>query len=44
MVLVSLATASQLTFAMAPVWVGALVGTALLLWQITGDGENSAQF
>jgi Ca2+:H+ antiporter len=39
MVLVSLATASHLTFAMAPVWVGALVGTALLIWQITSDGE-----
>jgi Ca2+:H+ antiporter len=39
MVLVSLATATHLTFAMAPVWVGALVGTALLIWQITGDGE-----
>lgn len=39
MVLVSLATASHLTFAMAPVWVGALIGTAILIWQITGDGE-----
>ena len=24
---------------MAPVWVGALIGTAILIWQITGDGE-----
>lgn len=39
MVLVSLATASHLTFSLAPVWVGALIGTALLIWQITGDGE-----
>jgi Ca2+:H+ antiporter len=39
MILVSLATASHLTFALAPVWVGALIGTALLIWQITGDGE-----
>jgi Ca2+:H+ antiporter len=39
MVLVSLATATHLTFALAPVWVGALVGTAILIWQITGDGE-----
>ena len=39
MVLVSLATATHLTFALAPVWVGALVGTAMLIWQITGDGE-----
>jgi Ca2+:H+ antiporter len=39
MVLVSLATASHLTFALAPVWAGALIGTAILIWQITGDGE-----
>ena len=39
MVLVSLATATHLTFALAPVWAGALVGTAILIWQITGDGE-----
>jgi len=39
MVLVSLATATHLTFALAPVWVGALIGTALLIWQITTDGE-----
>lgn len=39
MVLVSLATATHLTFALAPVWVGALLGTAILIWQITSDGE-----
>ena len=39
MVLVSLATATHLTFALAPVWIGALIGTAILIWQITGDGE-----
>ncbi len=39
MVLVSLVTATHLTFALAPVWVGALIGTAILIWQITGDGE-----
>jgi Ca2+:H+ antiporter len=39
MVLVSLATATHLTFALAPVWAGALIGTAILIWQITGDGE-----
>jgi Ca2+:H+ antiporter len=39
MVLVSLATVTHLTFAMAPVWVGALIGTAILIWQITTDGE-----
>jgi Ca2+:H+ antiporter len=39
LVLVSLLTATHLTFAMQPVWAGALIGTAILIWQITGDGE-----
>ena len=39
LVLVSLLTASHLTFAMQPGWAGALIGTASLIWQITGDGE-----
>ncbi|MGH2835495.1 MAG: sodium:proton exchanger [Solirubrobacteraceae bacterium] len=39
MVLVSVFTASHLNFALAPVWIGALIGTAILIWQITGDGE-----
>jgi Ca2+:H+ antiporter len=39
LVLVSLLTATTLTFALAPVYIGALFGTALLIWQITGDGE-----
>ena len=39
LVLVSLLTASSLTFAIAPVYIGALFGTAVLVWQITGDGE-----
>jgi Ca2+:H+ antiporter len=39
LVLVSLLTASSLTFALAPVYIGALFGTAILVWQITGDGE-----
>ncbi|MFZ0041495.1 MAG: hypothetical protein WAK93_09325 [Solirubrobacteraceae bacterium] len=39
LVLVSLLTATTLTFALAPVFVGALALTALLVWQITGDGE-----
>jgi len=39
LVLVSLLTASHLTFALAPVWVGALIATAILVWQVTGDGE-----
>jgi Ca2+:H+ antiporter len=39
LVLVSLLTATSLTFALAPVYVGALFGMALIMWQITGDGE-----
>ena len=31
--------ATTLTFALAPVYIGALALTALALWQITGDGE-----
>jgi Ca2+:H+ antiporter len=42
LVLVSLATATTLTFALAPVQIGALLGTAVLIWQITGDGEGTA--
>jgi Ca2+:H+ antiporter len=39
LVLVSLLTATALTFALAPVYIGALLGTAVIIWQITGDGE-----
>jgi Ca2+:H+ antiporter len=39
MVLVSLLLATRLTFALAPVYIGALAGTAIIVWQITGDGE-----
>jgi Ca2+:H+ antiporter len=39
LVLVSLLTASRLTFAINPVLIGALAGMAILVWQITGDGE-----
>ena len=39
LVLVSLLTATALTFALAPVYVGSLFGTAIIVWQITGDGE-----
>jgi Ca2+:H+ antiporter len=42
LVLVSLLTATQLTFALAPVYIGALFGTAVIVWQITGDGEATA--
>ena len=39
LVLVSLLTPTTLTFALAPVYTGALIGTAIIVWQITGDGE-----
>jgi Ca2+:H+ antiporter len=39
LVLVSLLTATRLTFALAPVYIGALLGTAIIIWQITSDGE-----
>jgi Ca2+:H+ antiporter len=39
LVLVSLLTATTLTFAIAPVYIGALLGTAVIIWQVTGDGE-----
>jgi Ca2+:H+ antiporter len=42
LVLVSLLTATTLTFALTPVFIGALFGTALIVWQITGDGEATA--
>jgi Ca2+:H+ antiporter len=39
LVLVSLFFATHLTFALAPVYIGALLLTAISLWQITSDGE-----
>ena len=39
LVLVSLLTATTLTFTIAPVYIGALFGTAVIIWQISGDGE-----
>jgi Ca2+:H+ antiporter len=39
LVLVSLLTATTLTFSLAPVYGGALFGTAIIMWQVTGDGE-----
>jgi Ca2+:H+ antiporter len=43
LVLVSFALATTLTFALAPVYIGALALTALAVWQVTGDGE-AAEF
>jgi Ca2+:H+ antiporter len=42
LVLVSFALTTTLTFALAPVYTGALVLTALALAQVTGDGEAAA--
>ncbi|MHB8240921.1 MAG: sodium:proton exchanger [Solirubrobacteraceae bacterium] len=43
LVLISFLLSTQLTFALAPVYIGALALTALALWQVTGDGE-AAEF
>ncbi|HEY2142398.1 MAG TPA: hypothetical protein VGG98_10110 [Solirubrobacteraceae bacterium] len=42
LVLVSFALSTTLTFALAPVYIGALALTALALAQVTGDGEAAA--
>src|SRR3954469_24083684 len=42
LVLISLTFAHNLTFALAPVYIGALGLTAIAVWQVTGDGEASA--
>jgi len=39
LVLVSLLTTTSLTFSLEPVYIGALLGTSVIVWQITGDGE-----
>jgi Ca2+:H+ antiporter len=39
LVLCSLAFDTRLTFLLGPVFIGALVVTAIAMWQITGDGE-----
>jgi calcium/proton exchanger cax len=43
LVLISFALSTTLTFAMAPVYIGALALTALALWQVAGDGQ-AAEF
>jgi Ca2+:H+ antiporter len=39
LVLVSALTATALTFSIPAIYIGALFGTAVIVWQITGDGE-----
>ncbi|HUN77843.1 MAG TPA: hypothetical protein VMU32_02885 [Solirubrobacteraceae bacterium] len=43
LVLISFALVTTLTFALEPVYIGALTLTALSVWQVTGDGE-AAEF
>jgi Ca2+:H+ antiporter len=42
LVLLSLFFGQRLTFVLEPVYIGALVLTALAVWQITGDGQAVA--
>jgi Ca2+:H+ antiporter len=42
LVLVSLAFADRLTFGIPPLYVGALLLTAISMWQVTTDGEATA--
>jgi Ca2+:H+ antiporter len=42
LVLISLALSTKLTFSLAPVYIGALAITAIVVWQVTGDGEAVA--
>ena len=42
LVLISFALPTTLTFALAPVYVGALALMAILVWQVTGDGRAAA--
>jgi Ca2+:H+ antiporter len=41
LVLISLLLPTALTFALSPVYIGALAVTAIAVWQITEDGEGS---
>jgi Ca2+:H+ antiporter len=42
LILVSLAFTNHLTFELAPIYIGSLLLTALVVWQVTGDGEAYA--
>jgi Ca2+:H+ antiporter len=42
LVLLSFLLATTLTFALAPVYIGALLVMALAMWQVTADGEAAA--
>jgi Ca2+:H+ antiporter len=40
LILVSLMFSAHLTFELEPIYIGALLLTALVVWQVTGDGET----
>jgi len=40
LVLISFATGTALTFALPPIYIGALAITAIVVWQVTDDGEG----
>jgi calcium/proton exchanger cax len=42
LVLGSLLFSHHLSFSLAPIYIGALLLTALAVWQVTGDGEAAA--
>ena len=42
LVLISLALPTQLTFALQPIYVGALGLMTIAVWQVTADGEAAA--
>ena len=42
LILASLFFENRLTFVVGPVYIGALVLTALAIWQVTYDGEAAA--
>jgi Ca2+:H+ antiporter len=42
LVLISLALPTQLTFALQPIYIGALGLMTIAVWQVTGDGEAAA--
>jgi Ca2+:H+ antiporter len=40
LVLISLATPTHLTFSLPPIYIGALAISAIVVWQVTDDGEG----
>jgi Ca2+/H+ antiporter len=42
LILVSLLFSHRLSFALDPIYIGALLMSSLALWQVTADGEATA--